>query len=90
MNEHMRSFRDLSVETYDTRTLLRNAAQQAIERKYEDIFIVDVDSHHYETEAFQEIAQFIESPVLRNEAKFQGTSRGGISSGCNALSASAT
>ena len=80
MNEHTRSFRDLSAEDFDTRTLLRNAAEQAIERHYEDFFIVDVDSHHYETEAFKEIAEFIEDPVLRNEAKFQGTSRGGISS----------
>ena len=80
MNEHTRSFRDLSAEGFDTRTLLKNAAEQAIERRYEDFFIVDVDSHHYETEAFKEIAEFIEDPVLRHEAKFQGTSRGGISS----------
>ena len=80
MNEHTRSFRDLSAETFDTRTLLKNAAEQAIERRYEDFFIADVDSHHYETEAFKEIAEFIEDPVLRHEAKFQGTSRGGISS----------
>ena len=80
MNEHTRSFRDLSAEGFDTRTLLRNAAEQAIERRYEDFFIADVDSHHYETEAFKEIAEFIEDPVLRHEAKFQGTSRGGISS----------
>jgi predicted TIM-barrel fold metal-dependent hydrolase len=80
MNEHTRSFRDLATEGFDTRTLLKNAAEQAIERRYEDLFIVDVDSHHYETEAFKEIAEFIEDPVLRHEAKFQGTSRGGISS----------
>jgi predicted TIM-barrel fold metal-dependent hydrolase len=80
MNEHTRSFRDLSSETFDTRTLLKNAAEQAIDRRYEDFFIADVDSHHYETEAFKEIAEFIEDPVLRHEAKFQGTSRGGISS----------
>jgi hypothetical protein len=28
MNEHMRSFRDLSPNELDTRTLLRNAADQ--------------------------------------------------------------
>ena len=42
--------------------------------------IVDVDSHHYETEAFYEIAEYIDDPVLRQEAKFQGMSRGGIAS----------
>ena len=87
MNEHTRSFRDLSAEGFDTRTLLKNAAEQAIERRYEDLFIADVDSHHYETEAFKEIAEFIEDPVLRAEAKFQGTSRGGI---CGSLPAMAS
>ena len=75
-----RHVRDLATEEFDTRTLLNNAAEQAIERNYEDFFIVDVDSHHYETEAFKEIAEYIEDPVMRYEAKFQGTSRGGITS----------
>jgi predicted TIM-barrel fold metal-dependent hydrolase len=80
MNEQAHSFRDAKPDEFDTRTLLRNAADQAVERHYEDFFIVDVDSHHYETEAFKEIAEFIESPVLRQEAKFQGMARGGITS----------
>src|SRR3954470_18257300 len=80
MNQQAHSFRDAKPDEFDTRTLLRNAADQAIERHYEDFFIVDVDSHHYETEAFKEIAEFIESPVLRQEAKFQGMARGGITS----------
>jgi hypothetical protein len=46
-----RDFRDLASEEFDTRTLLRNAVDQAIVRKYEDFLIVDTDSHHYETEA---------------------------------------
>src|SRR6266576_6064651 len=61
MNELSKNVRDLSAEPYDTRTLLKNAVEQAIERRYEDFFMVDVDSHHYET-------------------KFQGMSRGGITS----------
>jgi predicted TIM-barrel fold metal-dependent hydrolase len=80
MNEHLRSFRDLSPNELDTRTLLRNAADQAVARHYEDFFIADVDSHHYETEAIKEIAQYIENPVLRHETLFQGMSRGGITS----------
>src|SRR3954452_10656438 len=80
MNEHMRSFRDLSPNELDTRTLLRNAAEQAAARHYENFFIADVDSHHYETEAVKEIAQYIENPVLRQEMLFQGMSRGGITS----------
>jgi uncharacterized protein len=80
MNKHVHNFRDLANEEFDTRTLLRNAADQAITRHYEDFLIVDVDSHHYETEAFKEIAEYIESPVLRREALYQGMSRGGITS----------
>jgi predicted TIM-barrel fold metal-dependent hydrolase len=72
--------RDLRSETFDTEVHLRNAAKQAAVRGYEDIFIVDVDSHHYETEAFSEIAEYIEDPVLRYEAKFQGMARGGLTS----------
>ena len=67
-----RDFRDLASEEFDTRTLLRNAVDQAIARKYEDFLIVDIDSHHYETEAFAEIAEYIDDPVMRLQAKFQG------------------
>jgi hypothetical protein len=63
-----RDFRDLASEEFDTRTLLRNAAEQAVVRKYEDFLIVDTDSHHYETEAFKEIAEYIDDPVMRYEA----------------------
>jgi predicted TIM-barrel fold metal-dependent hydrolase len=76
--EAQRDFRDLASEEFDTRTLLRNAADQAVVRKYEDFLIVDTDSHHYETEAFKEIAEYIDDPVMRYEAKFQGHSRGGF------------
>ena len=62
MNEHMRSFRDLNANELDTRTLLRNAAEQATARHYEDFFIADVDSHHYETEAVKEIAHEVGLP----------------------------
>src|SRR3954469_22728078 len=72
-SEANRDFRDLASEEFDTRTLLRNAADQAVARKYEDFLIVDTDSHHYETEAFKEIAEYIDDPVMRYEAKFQGT-----------------
>jgi len=80
MNEPIRNVRDPANEGFDTRTLLRNAAEQAIARRYEDVFIVDVDSHHYETESFKDIAEYIENPVFRREALFQGMSRGSIMS----------
>jgi uncharacterized protein len=80
MNEVSKNVRNLSTEPHDTRTLLKNAAAQAIERRYEDFFMVDVDAHHYETESFPEIAAYIRNPVIREEARFQGMSRGGITS----------
>src|SRR6185295_5737675 len=80
MNEQIKNVRDLASEEFDTRTLLRNAVDQAVQRRYEDYFIVDVDSHHYETESFKEIAEYMDNPVLREEAKFQGMARGGITS----------
>src|SRR5262245_51604040 len=75
------SYRDVNLDEFDTRIALANAAEQAAARRYEDFLIVDVDSHHYETESFPEIAEYIEDPVLRHEAKFQGLSRGGLNQG---------
>ena len=71
-------YRDVDLTEYDTRVALEHAANQAVERRYEEFMIVDVDSHHYETESFKEIAKYIDDPVLRHEAVFQGFSGGGI------------
>ena len=72
------SFRDLSVAETDTKTVLAHATQQAIQRRYEDFLIVDVDAHHYEVASFAEIIEFIEDPVMRAQAKYQGFGQGGI------------
>ncbi len=74
------SFRDLSVEEFDTRTLLAHASQQAVQRRYEDFLIVDVDGHHWETMNFAQISDYIEDPVMRAQAKYQGWGGGGITS----------
>jgi predicted TIM-barrel fold metal-dependent hydrolase len=71
-------FRDVNADEFDTSAHLRNAALQARDRNYDDVFIVDTDSHHYEQEAFAEIAELIENPVLRHDAKVQGMALGGI------------
>lgn len=65
---------------FDTTQLLRNATEQAEQRGFDDVLIIDVDAHHYETKAFREIAQFIDDPVMRHEALFQGAGSGGIMS----------
>jgi uncharacterized protein len=53
---------------FDTREHLANARRQAEERGLDDILIVDVDAHHYETEAWSEIAAYLEDDVLRHLA----------------------
>jgi len=72
------TFRDPSLEEFDTARLLANAREQATKRRYEDFMIIDVDAHHYENESYAEITDFIEDPVFRNEARMQGYGRGGV------------
>ena len=72
------TFRDPSLEEFDTARLLANAREQAAKRRYEDFMIIDVDAHHYENESYAEITEFIEDPVFRNEARMQGWGRTGV------------
>jgi len=74
------NFRDLSIAEMDTRTLLVHAEQQAVQRRYEDFLIADVDGHHYEVASFAQICDFIDDPVMRDQAKYQGFGVGGITS----------
>src|SRR5690606_6322009 len=73
--------RDLTTEPFDTFVHLTHARQQAEARNYDEFFIVDVDSHHYENEASTEIASYVRNDVLRNEILYQGISRKGITTG---------
>ncbi|MDB5642669.1 MAG: amidohydrolase 2 [Hyphomicrobiales bacterium] len=57
--------RRVTVDELNTSKLLAHAAEQARDRKYEDMLIVDCDAHHYENENFNEILPFIENDVLR-------------------------
>ena len=71
--------RRISIEELNTTKLLAHAAQQARKRNYDDFMIVDVDSHHYESEHFSEILPFMENEVLKQLAMSQGhKSRGGL------------
>ncbi len=74
------NFRDLSVAETDTKTMLAHADQQSVQRRYEDFLIVDVDGHHYENMSYAEIFEYIEDPVMRQQAKYQGYGGGGIAS----------
>src|SRR4030095_12287498 len=55
----------LTVQEFDTTKLLAHAHRQARQRKYSEFMIVDVDSHHYETDHLSEIYEYIEEPVVK-------------------------
>ncbi len=57
--------RRVTVEELNTTKLLAHAAEQARDRKFDDVMIVDCDAHHYENENFGEILPFMENDVLR-------------------------
>ena len=60
----------------NTTRLLAHARKQAHARNLDDILIVDVDAHHYESEHLSEILPFMENDVLRQLAVSQGAKRG--------------
>src|SRR3977135_1291160 len=68
--------RKLAAEDYSTGQHLEHASQQARERNYQDFLIVDVDAHHYESESYKDVFEYIESPVIRRQA-IESAKRGG-------------
>ena len=62
-------FRRMAVEEFDTSKLLAHAAKQAADRNYKGFPIVEVDSHHYESEAIDEILEYMDDPVLQQLAR---------------------
>ena len=60
--------RRVTVEELNTTQLLAHARKQAVQRKFDDMMIVDVDAHHYENEHFGEILPFMENEVLKQLA----------------------
>jgi predicted TIM-barrel fold metal-dependent hydrolase len=58
-------YRKMAVAEFDTTKLLAHASQQAKDRGYDRFPIVDVDSHHYESESMAEILEYLDDPVLR-------------------------
>ncbi|AMN44280.1 amidohydrolase family protein [Rhodoplanes sp. Z2-YC6860] len=71
--------RNLRFDQFSSLESLAKATEQARKRNYQDFVIVDVDSHHYESESYGQIFKYIESPVLRRQA-IESSARGGRSS----------
>src|SRR4029079_5201942 len=67
--------RRVTVEELNTRRLLAHARKQAVQRKLDDMLIVDVDAHHYESENYREFLPYMENDVLKQLA-MQGTAKG--------------
>ena len=68
--------RRVSVDELNTSRLLAHATQQAHQRKFDEMMIVDVDAHHYENEHIRDIIPFMENDVLRQLSMAQ-TMKGG-------------
>ncbi len=68
MDLPLSDFRRMAVEEFDTTKLLAHAAQQASERGYKNFPIVDIDSHHYETESLGEILEYMDDPIIQQLA----------------------
>jgi hypothetical protein len=70
--------RRMKVDEFDSGKMLAHAARQAKQRKYDQFPIVDVDSHHYELESFNEILEYMPDPVMKQLAQManSGNSKG--------------
>jgi predicted TIM-barrel fold metal-dependent hydrolase len=67
-NDFRPDFRDPAKSEFETSKLLKNAHIQAKKRNYKDFLIVDVDSHHYETEHLGDILKYVDDPTIRQLA----------------------
>src|SRR6186997_430226 len=67
--------RRVTIEELNTSRLLAHARKQAVQRKLDDMLIVDVDAHHYESENFREFLPYMENEVFKQLA-LQGISKG--------------
>ena len=68
--------RRIPVEELNTSRLLAHARKQAVQRKLDDMLIVDVDAHHYENENYSEFLPYMENDVFRQRSH-AGRGKGG-------------
>jgi hypothetical protein len=67
----------------DTRDILAHARKDADKRGFADWLICDIDAHHFETVSWSEIVEYIEDPVVRDNAVRFQKDRIGIPYGLN-------
>jgi hypothetical protein len=61
-------YHKMSVDSFDTTKLLKNAARQRDARNLQDVLIIDADGHQYESESIQEIVEYLDDEVLHHLA----------------------
>ena len=69
------------VRNSGTRDVLAHAVRQAQARNFDDYLIIDVDAHHFETQSWSEIVQYIPDLVIRDIASNFRTAQGDIQPG---------
>lgn len=68
----------MTFERYDAHAALRHAAQRARDRHFEKLFIVDVDSHHFEGGSVETMLEYMDDPYYKQVAKATAGLRGGV------------
>ena len=66
-----------------TGEMLAHAARQSRDKGLDDVLVIDVDAHHFETSSWAQVVEYIEDPVWRHIAKSferpDGTNPGALS-----------
>jgi predicted TIM-barrel fold metal-dependent hydrolase len=85
-NDFKRNFNQIDDWT-DSREILARARRQANERNFDDVFIVDIDSHISDGGAWPLVTEFIEDPVIREAANAfgDGSRKGAFLNNTNGL-----
>lgn len=64
----------------DTRDQLAHAKRDAQRKRFDDVFICDIDAHHVENASWNSIVRYIEDPVIREHALSYHSERDGPTS----------
>ncbi len=86
MTDRIDGVKEIAIKEFDrgtkTSDVLARADRQKKERGLDDILIIDVDAHHFESSSWARVVEYIEDPVMRHMAQAferpDGTNPGGL------------
>ena len=86
MADRTDGIKEFEIKEFDRATstgdILAHAERQKKERGFDDILIMDVDAHHFESRSWAQVVEYIEDPVVRHTAQSfeqpDGTNPGGL------------